>query len=345
MHEDIIVIGAGVAGMEAAAQLSSKGYSVALIEKQLNLGGNVAKWDKLFPIQRSAKEVLDHIRKGMNSAIRIITGETIERVEKEKDSFFVTLSSGECIFGDAVLVTTGYKVFDARKKEEYGYGIYDNVITSADFERMIATQGNIRTMQSVVPQRIGFVHCVGSRDIKAGNTYCSRVCCVTAVKQAIETKQMLPSCEVCCFYMDLRMFGRHFETLYSEAQQLGVQFIRGRISEAAEDINKRVQVKTEDTLTGRPLKLSVDLLVLMVGMEAPDEAPSLAESIKVKLGADRFFLPSDEHVKNNVSGVPGVFMAGTCTYPKAITETLADARSAVSQIDAFLFAKRNNTLN
>jgi heterodisulfide reductase subunit A len=340
MHQDIIVIGAGVAGMEASAQLSAKGYSVALLEKQLNLGGNVAKWDKLFPIIRPAKEVLEHIRNGMNSSIKIITGETVTDVNRIGNIFAVQISNGETLTSDAVLVTTGYKMFDAHRKEEYGYGIYDNVITSADFERMIGLQNKITTQQGTKPARIGFVHCVGSRDVKVGNPYCSRVCCVTAVKQAIEAKHLLPNCEVFCFYMDLRMFGRHFETLYREAQELGVQFIRGRISEAAEVINGGVQIKTEDTLAGRPLKLTVDLLVLMVGMEAGEEAPMLAKSMHINLGVDRFFMPPDEQVKNNVSGVSGIFMAGTCTFPKSITETLADARAAASQIDAYLYSKQ-----
>jgi len=340
MHQDIIVIGAGVAGMEASAQLSVKGYTVALLEKQLTLGGNVAKWDKLFPIIRPAKEVLEHIRNGMNSSIKILTGETVTEVSKLQDRFAVKISNGEILTSDAVLVTTGYKVFDARRKEEYGYGIYDNVITSADFEKMIGLQNKISNKQGAKPTRIGFVHCVGSRDVKVGNPYCSRVCCVTAVKQAIEAKHLLPDCEVFCFYMDLRMFGRHFETLYREAQELGVQFVRGRISEAAEVLNGGVQIKTEDTLAGRPLKLTVDLLVLMVGMEANEEVPLLAKSMQIDIGADRFFLPPDEQVKNNIAGIPGIFLAGTCTFPKSITETLADARAAVSQIDAYLYAKK-----
>ncbi|NJO70443.1 MAG: CoB--CoM heterodisulfide reductase iron-sulfur subunit A family protein, partial [Bacteroidetes bacterium] len=101
------------------------------------------------------------------------------------------------------------------------------------------------------PQRIGIVHCVGSRDEKAGNTYCSKVCCVTGVKQAIELKEQLPSSEIFNFYMDLRMYDRYFEDLYKEAQvKHHVQFIRGRLSEAFENPDGTVMIKIEDTLWG-----------------------------------------------------------------------------------------------
>lgn len=275
----------------------------------------------------------------MSSNIRILLNNTVSGIDCAGEEFRVRLESGESIDADAVLLTIGYRLFDAHRKEEYGYGIYNDVITSVDFEKMLAATGTIVNHKGEAPRRVGFVHCVGSRDVKTGNPYCSKVCCVTAVKQALETKLMHPEAEVFCFYMDLRMFGRHFETLYLEAQEKGVQFIRGRLSEATEDIEGNVMVKVEDTLAGRPLKMTVNLLVLMVGMEATDETPQLAESIGAKLGADRFFLPPDEHTLNNISSVPGVFWAGACTSPKSISETLADARASVSQIDAFLFAQ------
>ncbi len=122
-----------------------------------------------------------------------------------------------------------------------------------------------------MPQRIGFIHCVGSRDEKVGNLHCSKVCCVTAVKQAIEVKEMLPHAEIFLFYMDLRMFGRHFEELYKEAQQkYGIQFIRARLSEAFENPDGSLQIRIEDTLLAKPMKMTLDLLVLMVGIQ-PDK--------------------------------------------------------------------------
>ena len=98
---------------------------------------------------------------------------------------------------------------------------------------------------------VGFVHCVGSRDEKARNSQCSKVCCITAIKQAIEMKEKFPDAEIWCFYMDLRLFGKKFEDFYTKAQRdYGIHFVRGRVSEVSEDINSRVIVKAEDTLAG-----------------------------------------------------------------------------------------------
>ena len=156
------------------------------------------------------------------------------------------------ITANAVLLTTGFDIFDAGRKEEYGYGIYDNVITSVELEEAFKSGMPLQTVQGGTPSRIGFIHCVGSRDEKAGNMHCSKVCCVTAVKQAIEVKEMFPSAEVFLFYMDLRMFGRHFEELYKEAQQkYGIQFIRARLSEAFENPDGTLQIRIEDTLAGQ----------------------------------------------------------------------------------------------
>ena len=166
-----------------------------------------------------------------------------------------------------LVVATGFDLFRSERKEEYGYGIYDNVITSADLEIMFR-KGEVKMTDGRSPERIGIVHCVGSRDEKVGNLYCSKLCCVTAVKQAIEIKGNLGESKVFCFYMDMRMGGAHYEELYRESQEkYGVNYIRGKVSEVCETINNRLVVKVEDTLAGRPLKMELDMLVLMAGME------------------------------------------------------------------------------
>jgi heterodisulfide reductase subunit A2 len=179
----------------------------------------------------------------------------------------VNLSGGTEEKADAVIVATGFDLFDARSKEEYGYGIYDNVITSAELEGMF-NRGRIARADGKRAGRIGLIHCVGSRDEKVNNNHCSKVCCVTAVKQAIEIRKMLPGCEVFCFYMDMRMYGPYYEELYRESQEVhNVNFIRGKVSEASVNINNRLVIKVEDTLAGRPLRMELDIMVLMVGME------------------------------------------------------------------------------
>jgi heterodisulfide reductase subunit A len=194
------------------------------------------------------------------------------------------------------------------------------------------TAGKVITADGRIPSRVGFVHCVGSRDEKVNNNHCSKVCCVTAVKQAIEIRKQLPESEVFCFYMDMRMYGPYYEELYRESQEVyNVNFIRGKVSEASVNINNRLVIKVEDTLAGRPLKMELDIMVLMIGMEMSKPGALLAEASGLTRGTNRFFETSDHHYGNNLSNVRGVFYAGTCTAPMNITDTISHARAAVAE--------------
>jgi len=332
----IVIIGGGIAGMQAAASLSTMGHQAVIVEKSRALGGHVAQWDRLFPSRRPGKEVIDHLRQQLNGQITTYLETQILRANNASGSWNIVLTNGKIIEADAVLIASGFDLFEARKKEEYGYGIYDNVITSADLEKKFA-EGKVINNAGKVPQKVGFVHCVGSRDEKVGNLYCSRVCCVTAVKQAIEIKEMFPEAEVFCFYMDLRMFGLDYEALYKEAQEKwGIQFIRGRLSESFENADGTVMVKVEDTLANKPLKMNVDLLVLMSGMVPAEGNSMLKEIFGLQTDENRFLQPSDRQIQANDTGIPGVFLAGTCTAPKSIDETLADARAAALRVLEYL---------
>jgi heterodisulfide reductase subunit A2 len=336
MSKSAIIIGGGPAGMETAAQLSRLGIEVTLIEKKKELGGHLNSWDRLFPNFRESKEVMGYLEKGLNDSISLHLGSDISQLSRNENGFSVTLSEGSQMHSDALILATGYEVFDARKKEEYGYGIYDNVITSADLEEFFRNNKQKNLAAGIAIKRIGFVHCVGSRDEKAGNLYCSKLCCVTGVKQAIEIKQIMPDAEIFCFYMDLRMFDRHFEEMYYEAQEKwGIQFIRGRLSEASENEDHTVLVKVEDTLSGLPLKMKVDLLVLLVGFVASPETQRLASMLGITAGADRFLSPADEHFGTNRTQLPGLFLAGTVKGPAGIAGTLTDARATALQVAEF----------
>ena len=251
-------------------------------------------------------------------------------------SYNVILDNGITVLADAVLFATGFDLFKAEKKEEYGYGIYERIITNADLENWFRTKEDSRVANN--PKRIGFVHCVGSRDEKAGNRYCSKVCCATAVKQACEIKQEFPDAEVFCFYMDLRMFGRGYEDLYLSAQkEYGVRFIRGRVSEVAENIDKELVVKAEDTLSGKPIKVTLDLLVLMAGMQNCSAGAKVAGQIGVAgMETDGFFETKDTIYSLQQSNKPGVFFAGACTGPKTLPDSLHEARAAALAIHNYL---------
>lgn len=333
----VIVAGGGVAGMEAAGALAEMGYRVTLVEKSEDPGGHLLQWHALFPDRRPADEVRSYLRKKISHHnISVITRTTVDRVRHHPGGLTVILSGGAEEKADAVIVATGFDLFDARRKEEYGYGIYDNVITSAELEGMF-NRGRIPRADGTTPERIGLIHCVGSRDEKVNNNHCSKVCCVTAVKQAIEIRRMLPSCEVFCFYMDMRMYGPYYEELYRESQEVNnVNFIRGKVSEASVNINNRLVIKVEDTLAGRPLRMELDIMVLMVGMEMAGAGAKLAEASGFSRGINRFLETGDHHYGNNLSGVKGVFYAGTCTAPMNITDTVSHARAAVAETVRYL---------
>ena len=332
--KSVIVIGGGIAGMEVSNQLSSLGYEVRLIEKNDQVGGKLLNWDRLFPTFRNAGEVLQRLQQKMDQREVIVdTNAEVTDVVKEKETFFVTVNHSVKYHADALVVATGFELFNAQRKEEYGYGIYDNVITSADLEKLFKSGGKLTNPMGKVPQRVAIVHCVGSRDSKVGNHYCSKVCCVTGVKQAIELQEQIPGVVVYCFYMDLRMYGEGFEELYRRAQeQHNIQFIRGRVSEVSETLDHSIQLKAEDTLAGRPLKMCVDLLVLMVGMEPGKGSVSVKNMLKLGTMDSGFLEPADVHLSRNVSSSKGIFMAGTAISPMSVNDTLENARSAAFEV-------------
>ena len=342
MSKHVVVIGAGVAGMEAAGRLSQAGYDVTILEKENVAGGHLNDWYKLFPNRRDSSEVKKYLNDlTSDKRIKFLTGTTIVKMNRKGCPYSLITNNGDNLIADALIVATGFDLFKSSRKEEYGYGIYDNVITSADLEGMFR-KGEIVLLNGLTPKTIGIVHCVGSRDEKVGNLYCSKLCCVTAVKQAIEIREHLPESKVFCFYMDMRMGGAFYEELYRESQEKWeVNFIRGKVSEISESINGKLIVKVEDTLAGRPLKMEIDMLVLMAGMEISEGGRKLAEVAGLNTGENRFFAAADPHYGSNISNLTGVFYAGTCTAPMNVTETISHARAAVSEVLDFLSSSKS----
>ena len=338
MNNNVVIIGGGPCGLETSAQLHRMGYNVILIEKESKLGGHLAKWDRLFPDGIKAKEVLDELIE-KSKGVKCFLNTEIKSINQLQKEYNVILSNGITILATAVVFTTGFDLFRAEKKEEYGYGIYNHVITNADLENYFNTKKDNRVVKS--PKKIGFVHCVGSRDEKAGNRYCSKVCCATAVKQACEVKEAFPDSDVFCFYMDLRMFGKGYEDLYLKAQKdYGVRFIRGRVSEVAEDINKQLIVKAEDTLSGKPIKVTLDMLVLMAGMTNCQSGVKVGNMLALKKDEDGFFSCKDSILHLQCSDKNGIFYAGACTGPKTLPDTLHEARAAALEVHNYFKARK-----
>lgn len=334
MKQNVVIIGGGVAGLEAAKQLHHFGYQVFLVEKSKQLGGHVATWHRLFPDMAATKPIIQEMVAAVKG-VTVFLETQVNTLEPTRGGYQLALSNGINITAKVVLMATGFQLFEAAKKEEYGYGIYDHVITNADLEAWMNSKKDARIPAS--PKAIGFVHCVGSRDLKAGNSQCSKVCCMTAIKQAIEMKERYPNADVYCFYMDLRLFGKKYEDFYINAQRdFGIHFVRGRVSEVSETVDGRLQIKAEDTLIGKPLKVQLDLLVLMAGMCCNTQVQPLAEQAKLEIDSDGF-LKSRDNITNIIeSGREGIFFAGACTGTKTVPETVSEARAAALAIHNYL---------
>ena len=242
----------------------------------------------------------------------------------------------------AVIVSTGFGLFDAREKEEYGHGIYPNVITGLTLERLLSASGPtgghiVRPSDGKIPRSVSFVQCVGSRDEKSGNLYCSRVCCMYATKEAILLKEHVPEIDETIFYMDIRAYGKGFEEFYQRAkQEFGINFVRGRVAEITEDSRtQNLFLTVENTETGEILEHEADLVVLSTGFVAPRDE-GLAKILPVPVGDDGFLVASNLKTDPVTTEIEGVLIAGTVEGPKDIPDTVIQASAAAMKASNFL---------
>ena len=237
-----------------------------------------------------------------------------------------------------IIVATGYDQFDPSVIPQYGYGKYDNVLTGLHFERMTCaagpTGGKILLKDGREPESIALVHCVGSRD-KNYHEYCSRVCCMYALKYAHLAKE-LNKADVYQFYIDMRCFGEGYEEFYQRLSEEGVNFIRGKVAkitdEALTDEEKgKLVVVSEDTLLGKLVRVPVDMVILCSALEARSDAENVARIFSLNRRADGFFL--ERHVKLDPVATPtdGIFIAGCCEGPRDIPDTVAQAEATAAK--------------
>ncbi|TFF84743.1 CoB--CoM heterodisulfide reductase iron-sulfur subunit A family protein [Candidatus Thorarchaeota archaeon] len=234
-----------------------------------------------------------------------------------------------------IIVATGFDVFDATQKQEYGYGEFPNVVNMAEVERMLSSAGPtsghvVRPADLQEPSRVVYIQCVGSRDERT-NKYCSRICCMTAIKQARMIRDKIGA-EVYIFYIDLRTFGKGYEEFYEATADAGVTFIRGRVGEILEDDETHLlTVRGEDTLLGKPIQLNnVDLVVLSTGVVAPKSADRIAHILNLSLSPDGFLLEAHPKLRPVDSFNDGIFVAGMAQGPKDIPDTVAQAKAAAA---------------
>jgi len=332
-----VVIGGGVAGMAAALDVAEAGFPAYIVEKSDHLGGHVADLNRTFPdlepVADWLPDLVERVRAHPN--ITVFLNSEVAEVEGYVGNFEVTVVTGGQGAGrqesklnvGAIIVATGYRVFDPHRKPEFGYGRYPQVITTLEMERRLA-EGDL-AVDGKKPEHVVFIKCVGSRDKQLGNPYCSRVCCMISAKQAQLVRQALPDARVTVFYMDVRAFGKRGEEFYDEARRSGVRYRRGNVSEIYRR-GDRVVVRVEDTFLRRTLEVEADLVVLAVGMEARQDTDEVATLLKLPRSADGFFLEAHPKLGPVDTAMDGVFLAGCCQGPKDIPDTIAQARAAAA---------------
>ncbi len=423
---DVVVIGAGVAGIQAALDLANHGVVVHLVDREPSIGGHMAQLDKTFPTNDCSMCILSPkmAEVSRHKNIRIYTCSEVESVEGDVGNFIVTVKKnpryvdeslcngcGDCIqvcpvevynrfdagigirkaiykpqpqpvpdivIKDAdhciecglcydvcgldairkndevttvripaasVIVATGYTVFDARKKGQFGHLVLPDVITSLELERMInasgPTMGNLMRMSDgEVPKSVVFLQCVGSRDMSIGRPYCSCVCCMQAIKNAILIKEKHPETEVTICYIDIRAYGKGYEEYFERAKSMGIRFLHGMPSDVRTD-NGGMVIQVENTENGEVVLLHPDLVVLSVGIGPARDSAVIAQRLGILLEETGFIKPLNDAVDTVSTIKPGIYIAGTTTAPKDIPDSVAHAGSAAMR--AFIDATRTRS--
>ncbi len=332
-NTDILIVGGGPAGMEAARSLAELGEKVVLVEKRDRLGGtpDSAHYAALTPDLRSADEAIgemvDAVKNNPNVDIRL--NSTVVASQGAIGDFTVTVKNArksEKLKVGSVIITTGFQHFDpGRETQKYGYYEFEDVITLTDCEQMLHEKRFVRPSNGEVPEKVCFIQCVGSRDRRIGNEYCSKVCCGIASKEAIEIRQMVPNCKVYIFYIDMRMYGYWENEIYWPAQEkYKVNYIKGIATEVLKKGDKLV-VRGEDTTMRRPYEIPMDIVILSVGMEPSAGTREMAKIFGLKQNKYNFIDSVGGPLDTVSTSVPGIFAAGACTGPADLEDSVSAA--------------------
>lgn len=346
MCPSTLVLGGGIAGLTAALELAQAGHPVYLVEKTDVLGGNLARVDLTAPYLYSARDVLTerlarlkqtpNISVMLNSRLKNLSG-FIGNFEAKVGAANGNGSAGDKILHVGnVVVATGYREFDAARITHYGYGKLPDVITSFEFEKMLRA-GRVQTKSGRPPRYAAIVHCVGSRSSEF-NGYCSRVCCMTALKYTHELKSAIPDCYVSDIYIDMHAFGKGCEDFYKKSSAVKTLFLmygkneRPVIRKAAPGDDCEMLIEVDEKLSGERIEIPADLVILMVGMEARSDSGEVARLVNISQDKDGWFMESHPKLDPVATTTDGIYIAGTCAAPKDIPDSVAQARAAAARI-------------
>lgn len=433
VNRETLIIGAGIAGIQAALEIAGSNNTVYLLEKSGTIGGKMATFDKTFPTLDCAACILTPkmVEVNQHPFIRLLTYCEVKSVTGEPGNYSVKIhqkarkvnvstcigcgtcaekcpaqapsefDSGttlrkaiyipfpqavpnkylidaesciyikngkckacvkacpvpDCINLDEqdseitlnvgnIIIATGYKTFDARRMEQYGYGKFPNVLNALEFERLLnasgPTGGNIHyrsqdkkgnwifSSESGKPEKIAIIHCVGSRD-KNYNKYCSRVCCMYSLKFAHLILDKIPDAEVFEYFIDMRSFGKGYEEFYERIKEEGVSIIRGKTAKVEEKGGKLL-IRGEDILRSSLIENTVDMVVLSTGLEPGEDTGKIGQMLGIPTTECGWFEESNYNTDPTGTFRGGIMLAGTCQGPKDIPDSVAQGSAAAARV-------------
>jgi heterodisulfide reductase subunit A2 len=323
MRDTVLIVGAGPTGLSAAAGIASAGKNVVLVEKEKTLGGApiLSGYARLVPSGEWAKDAIGRMVKRVetNPNVTIHRGTKVTRVDGVAGDFTATLGNGQTVKVGAIVLCTGFTHFDSINKPEWGFGTYEDVVTTTQVEQMIGAGKIACPSDGRVPERVAILLCVGSRDRQIGREWCSKICCTVSTNIAMEIKELSPKTDVFIYYMDIRTFGLYEDKYYWKSQEeYKTKFVKARIAEVTQAPDGRLLVKGEDTLVKRPIVIPMDLVVHAIGMDPNLENPEIAKVFGVGLEKHGFLDRGEHYTSSFATARPGVYVGGSALGPEDI---------------------------
>jgi heterodisulfide reductase subunit A2 len=343
MQDTVLIVGAGPAGLSAAATVSAAGYKAVVVEKEEILGGApiLSGYAKLVPSGEWAKDAIGRMvsRVEDDEAVTVHKGAKVESLEGEIGDFTATLSNGEKVAAGAIVLATGFTHFDSINKPEWGFGTFEDVLTTTQMEQMVSNGKIACPSDGRVPERVAILLCVGSRDRQIGREWCSKICCTVSANLAMEIKEISPQTDVFIYYMDIRTFGLYEDKFYWKSQEeFKTKFVKARIAEVTASPDGRLLVKGEDTLVKRPIIIPFDIVVHAIGMDPNEDNPEIAKVFGVGLEKHGFIERAEHYTNTCGTTRRGIYSCGAAYGPETIDDSISQGAAAGSRTVADLNA-------
>jgi heterodisulfide reductase subunit A len=318
-----LVIGGGISGMKAALNLANQGLDVHLVERENELGGMLTNIDILIPSNKKASDVIEPIINKVreNDRVTVHINSTIEDINGYIGNFKVKINESEINVG-TVIIATGSEVF--QPEGLFGYGEHKNIVTQLELEDMFRKEVPI-------PDRVTFIQCVGARN--QDRQYCSRICCMTAIKNAYKIKQANPSSTVTILYRDIMSPGKDNELLYKDAMESGVKFMLFDGDHPPEIVTtgNGHEVSVSSPSLDNAVTFGTDLIVLSTPLISREDNSTLSKMLKVPLDKDGFFLEAHVKLRPLDFATDGVYLCGSARFPCYVDEAVSQAYGAAAK--------------